>query len=136
MREKEYQASLAAWSCRLDVLTEDVKERIYNVLLFVDGGWMIDNRQDSEQDSERSHQMAVLRSLCLPRLSFLLLSVLQNSSRHQEALRLADIISSDQHCLYQVFSKEELRRFLQKLRESSLGLLDRGFDPLGYELQP
>lgn len=136
MREKEYQASLAAWSCRLDVLTEDVKERIYNVLLFVDGGWMIDNRQDSDHDSERSHQMAVLRSLCLPRLSFLLLSVLQNSSRHQEALRLADIISSDQHRLYQVFSKEELRRFLQKLRESSLALLDRGSDPLGYELQP
>lgn len=136
MREKEYQASLSAWTCRLDVLTEDVKERIYNVLLFVDGGWMTDNRQDSEQDSERSHQMASLRSLCLPRLSFLLLSVLQNSSRHQEALRLADIISADQYKLHQVFSKEELRRFLQKLRESSLGLLDRGLDPLGYELQP
>uniref|UniRef100_A0AAX7U5U8 Nuclear pore complex protein n=1 Tax=Astatotilapia calliptera TaxID=8154 RepID=A0AAX7U5U8_ASTCA len=136
MREKEYQASLSAWSCRLDALTEDVKERIYNVLLFVDGGWMVDNRQDSEPDSERSHQMAALRSLCLPRLSLLLLSVLQSSSRHQEALRLADIISSDQHCLYQVFSKEELRRFLQKLRESSLALLDRGVDPLGYELQP
>uniref|UniRef100_A0A669DR59 Nuclear pore complex protein n=1 Tax=Oreochromis niloticus TaxID=8128 RepID=A0A669DR59_ORENI len=148
MREKEYQvfffffiiiyffnASLSAWSCRLDALTEDVKERIYNVLLFVDGGWMVDNRQDSEPDSERSHQMAALRSLCLPRLSFLLLSVLQSSSRHQEALRLADIISSDQHRLYQVFSKEELRRFLQKLRESSLALLDRGVDPLGYELQ-
>lgn len=39
------QASLAAWTSRLDVLTEDVKERIYNVLLFVDGGWMIDNRR-------------------------------------------------------------------------------------------
>uniref|UniRef100_A0A7N8XFE8 Nuclear pore complex protein n=1 Tax=Mastacembelus armatus TaxID=205130 RepID=A0A7N8XFE8_9TELE len=129
-------ASLSAWSCRLDVLTEDVKERIYNVLLFVDGGWMVDNREDSEQETERSHQMAALRSLCLPRLSFLLLSVLQSSSRHQEALRLADIISSDQHRLYQVFSKEELRRFLQKLRESSLSLLDHGFDPLGYELQP
>uniref|UniRef100_A0A665UNR3 Nuclear pore complex protein n=1 Tax=Echeneis naucrates TaxID=173247 RepID=A0A665UNR3_ECHNA len=144
MREKDFnelcvfvcQTSLSAWSCRLDALTEDVKERIYNVLLFVDGGWMVDNRQDSEQDSERSHQMGALRSLCLPRLSFLLLSVLQNSSRHQEALRLADIISSDQHRLYQVFSKEELRRFLQKLRESSLALLDRGLDPLGYELQP
>lgn len=58
--------------------------------------------QDLEQDAERSHQTAVLRSLCLPRLSFLLLSVLQNSSRHQEALRLADIISADQHRLYQV----------------------------------
>ncbi|XP_028255110.1 nuclear pore complex protein Nup107 [Parambassis ranga] len=136
MKEKEYQTCLSAWSSRLDVLTEDVKERIYNVLLFVDGGWMVDNRQDSEQDTERSHQMVALRSLCLPRLSFLLLSVLQSSGRHQEALRLADIISSDQHRLYQVFSKEELRRFLQKLRESSLALLDRGLDPLGYELQP
>ncbi|XP_072233375.1 nuclear pore complex protein Nup107 [Leuresthes tenuis] len=135
MREKEYQATLTAWSSRLDLQTEDVKERIYNVLLFVDGGWMVDNRQESEPDTERSHQMAALRSLCLPRLSFLLLSVLQSSSRHQEALRLADIISSDQHRLYQVFSKVELRRFLQKLRESSLALLDRGLDPLGYELQ-
>lgn len=146
MRACALQTSLAAWSSRLEVLTEDVKERIYNVLLFVDGGWMIDTRQvpetgsssvimrlkldrylkldsnsllrsyqrenqnmlvivclqDSEQDAERSHQMAALRSLCLPRLTFLLLSVLQNSSRHQEALRLADIISSDQHLLYQV----------------------------------
>uniref|UniRef100_A0A4W6C3Q8 Nuclear pore complex protein n=1 Tax=Lates calcarifer TaxID=8187 RepID=A0A4W6C3Q8_LATCA len=134
MREKEYQVHTHIQL--LLTLIKDVKERIYNVLLFVDGGWMVDNRQDSEQDSERSHQMAALRSLCLPRLSFLLLSVLQNSSRHQEALRLADIISSDQHRLYQVFSKEELRRFLQKLRESSLSLLDRGLDPLGYELQP
>ncbi|KAM8884508.1 nuclear pore complex protein Nup107 isoform 1-T1 [Synchiropus picturatus] len=135
MREKEYEVSLSAWSSRLEVVTEDVKERIYNVLLFVDGGWMVDNRQDCEDDSERSHQMAALRSLCLPRLSFLLLSVLQNSSRHQEALRLADIISSDQHQLYLVFSKEDLRRFLQKLRDSSLALLDQGLDPLGYELQ-
>ncbi|XP_037099637.1 nuclear pore complex protein Nup107 [Syngnathus acus] len=136
MREKEYQAALSAWSGRLDVTAEDVKERIYNVLLFVDGGWMVDNAQDSEPDAERGHQMSALRSLCLPRLSFLLLSVLQSSSRHQEALRLADIISSDQHRLYQVFSKEELRRFLSKLRESSLALLDQGLDPLGYELQP
>ena len=45
------QSSLAAWSCRLDVLTEDVKERIYNVLLFVDGGWMVDNRQVTEHES-------------------------------------------------------------------------------------
>lgn len=39
------QASRTEWSSRLDVLTEDVKERIYNVLLFVDGGWMVDNRK-------------------------------------------------------------------------------------------
>ncbi|KAG2469389.1 NU107 protein, partial [Polypterus senegalus] len=36
---------------------------------------------------------------------------------------------------YEVFSKEELRRFLLKLRESSVELLDQGLDPLGYEIK-
>ncbi|XP_056132105.1 nuclear pore complex protein Nup107 [Lampris incognitus] len=136
MREQEYQADYDIWLGRLEALTEDVKERIYNVLLFVDGGWMVDSREDVVEDSERSHQMALLRSLCLPRMTFLLLSVLQTSSRHQETLRLADIVASDQHRLYEVFSKEDLKRFLQKMRESSMNLLDRGLDPLGYDLQP
>lgn len=35
------------WQGRLGALTEDVKERIYNVLLFVDGGWMVDVREVS-----------------------------------------------------------------------------------------
>lgn len=35
------------WQGRLDALTEDVKEHIYNVLLFVDGGWMVDVREVS-----------------------------------------------------------------------------------------
>ncbi|KAF4079966.1 hypothetical protein AMELA_G00184450 [Ameiurus melas] len=120
---------------RLDALTEDVKERIYNVLLFVDGGWMVDVREDAEVDSERSIQMALLRRLCLPMMTLLLLTVLQRTERHQESLRLADIIASDQHRLYEVFSKDELQKFLQKMRESSLLLLDKGLDPLGYELQ-
>ncbi len=33
------------WQGRLGALTEDVKERIYNVMLFVDGGWMVDVRE-------------------------------------------------------------------------------------------
>lgn len=52
----------------------------------------------------------------------------------------SEVLLSLDHFIFslqtQVFSKEELRRFLQKLRESSLCLLDRGLDPLGYELQP
>ncbi|KAJ8008866.1 hypothetical protein DPEC_G00082890 [Dallia pectoralis] len=136
MKEKEYQMEHENWSGRLDVLTEDIKERIYNVLLFVDGGWMVDVREDAEEDSERSHQMAMLRRLCLPMVTFLLLTVLQRTERHQESLRMADIIASDQHRLYEVFSKDELRKFLQKIRESSLLLLDKGLDPLGYEIQP
>lgn len=135
MKEAEYNIEYETWQGRLGALTEDVKERIYNVLLFVDGGWMVDVREDAEEDSERSHQMTLLRRLCLPMMSFLLLTVLQRTERHQESLRLADIVASDQHKLYEVFTKEELQKFLQKMRESSLLLLDKGLDPLGYEIQ-
>uniref|UniRef100_A0A8K9V089 Nuclear pore complex protein n=1 Tax=Oncorhynchus mykiss TaxID=8022 RepID=A0A8K9V089_ONCMY len=131
-----YEMKENDWTGRLGALTEDVKERIYNVLLFVDGGWMVDVREDTEEDPERGHQMVLLRRLCLPMMSFLLQTVLQRTQRHQESLRLADIIASDQHRLYEVFSKDELRKFLQKMRESSLLLLDKGLDPLGYEIQP
>ncbi|XP_035258434.1 nuclear pore complex protein Nup107 [Anguilla anguilla] len=136
MKEEEYQLDYGSWKGRLEALTEDVKERIYNVLLFVDGGWMVDVREDAEEDPERSHQMALLRQLCLPMMAFLLQSVLHSTKQHRESLRLADIIASEQHRLYQVFSKEELSKFLQKLRESSLLLLDQGLDPLGYEMHP
>uniref|UniRef100_A0A674A361 Nuclear pore complex protein n=1 Tax=Salmo trutta TaxID=8032 RepID=A0A674A361_SALTR len=136
MKENEYQLEHDSWTGRLEALTEDVKERIYNVLLFVDGGWMVDVREDTEEDPERGHQMVLLRRLCLPMMSFLLQTVLQRTQRHQESLRLADVIASDQHRLYEVFSKDELRKFLQKMRESSLLLLDKGLDPLGYEIQP
>ncbi|RXM36514.1 Nuclear pore complex protein Nup107 [Acipenser ruthenus] len=91
--------------------------------------------EDAEVDPERSHQMTLLRRLCLPMMAFLLHSVLHSTEQHQECLRLADIVSSEQQKLYQVFSKEELRKFLRKLRESSLLLLDKDLDPLGYEIQ-
>ncbi|KAL0967258.1 hypothetical protein UPYG_G00249980 [Umbra pygmaea] len=121
MKEKEYQLEHDNWNSRLEALTEDVKER---------------ESTDVEEDPERGHQMALLRRLCLPMMSFLLLTVLQRTDRHQDSLRMADIIASDQHRLYEVFSKDELRKFLQKMRESSLLLLDKGLDPLGYEIQP
>uniref|UniRef100_A0A8C5CLX0 Nuclear pore complex protein n=1 Tax=Gadus morhua TaxID=8049 RepID=A0A8C5CLX0_GADMO len=136
MRENEYQVECTAWRGRLQVLVDEVKERVYQVLLFADG-WMI-NTPEGEV-SERSLQMALLRSLCVPRLSFLLLSVLTSSSRHQEALQLADVCLTNRlsHRFFDglsdlVFSKEDLRRFLQKIRESSLMLLDCGLDALGY----
>ncbi|RXM98795.1 Nuclear pore complex protein Nup107 [Acipenser ruthenus] len=135
MKEKEYELDCRNWKGCLEALTDDVRDRIYNVLLFVDGGWMVDVREDAEEDPERSHQMTLLRRLCLPMMAFLLHSVLHSTEQHQECLRLADIVSSEQQKLYQVFSKEELRKFLRKLRESSLLLLDKDLDPLGYEIQ-
>lgn len=135
LKEKKYEVDYGIWKGLLDALTADVKEKMYNVLLFVDGGWMVDVREDAEDDPERTHQMLTLRKLCLPVMCFLLHRVLHSTGQYQEDLRLADLIASDRHKLYTVFSKEELRKLLQKLRESSLMLLDQGLDPLGYEIQ-
>ncbi|XP_069831037.1 nuclear pore complex protein Nup107 [Dendropsophus ebraccatus] len=135
-KEKKYEMDYSTWKNHLDVLTVDVKEKIYNVLLFVDGGWMVDVRDDADEDPERKHQMELLRSLCLPMMCFLLHTVLHNTEQYQDCLRLADVISSENQKLYKVFSKPELKKLLQKLRESSLMLLDLQLDPLGYENQP
>ncbi|XP_062931624.1 nuclear pore complex protein Nup107 [Cynocephalus volans] len=134
-KEKKYEMDYGIWKGHLDALTADVKEKMYNVLLFVDGGWMVDVREDAEEDHERAHQMVLLRKLCLPMLCFLLHTILHSTGQYQECLQLADMVSSERHKLYLVFSKEELRKLLQKLRESSLMLLDQGLDPLGYEIQ-
>uniref|UniRef100_A0A8C7ASE2 Nuclear pore complex protein n=1 Tax=Neovison vison TaxID=452646 RepID=A0A8C7ASE2_NEOVI len=134
-KEKKYEMDYVIWKGHLDALTADVKEKMYNVLLFVDGGWMVDVREDAEEDHERTHQMVSLRKLCLPMLCFLLHTILHSTGQYQECLQLADMVSSERHKLYLVFSKEELRKLLQKLRESSLMLLDQGLDPLGYEIQ-
>ncbi|XP_039721892.1 nuclear pore complex protein Nup107 isoform X1 [Pteropus medius] len=134
-KEKKYEMDYGIWKGHLDALTADVKEKMYNVLLFVDGGWMVDVREDAEEDHERTHQMVLLRKLCLPMLCFLLHTILHSTGQYQECLQLADMVSSERHKLYLVFSKEELRKLLQKLRESSLMLLDQGLDPLGYEIQ-
>ncbi|XP_018109458.1 nucleoporin 107kDa S homeolog isoform X3 [Xenopus laevis] len=134
-KEKKYEMDFGIWKGHLDALTSDVKEKIYNVLLFVDGGWMVDVREDTEEDPERSHQMVLLRRLCLPMMCFLLHTVLHNTKQYKDCLRLADIVSSENQKLYTVFSKTEMRNLLQKLRESSLMLLDLQLDPLGYEIQ-
>ncbi|XP_060162239.1 nuclear pore complex protein Nup107 isoform X1 [Globicephala melas] len=163
-KEKKYEMDYGIWKGHLDALTADVKEKMYNVLLFVDGGWMVDVREkqnmcnevvlpvhlsphpdassqqesllvDAEEDHERTYQMVLLRKLCLPMLCFLLHTILHSTGQYQECLQLADMVSSERHKLYLVFSKEELRKLLQKLRESSLMLLDQGLDPLGYEIQ-
>ncbi|GCC31828.1 hypothetical protein chiPu_0010289 [Chiloscyllium punctatum] len=134
-KQKQFQSDYKNWSDELEILTKEVKEKICNVLLFVNGGWLIDIREDAEEDAERSHQLNLLRQLCLPMMCFLLHTVLHSTKQYQQCLKLADIVASEQHKLYQVFSKEELANFLHLLRESSLMLLDQNLDPLGYELQ-
>ncbi|XP_063963328.1 nuclear pore complex protein Nup107-like isoform X1 [Lytechinus pictus] len=134
---KEYEMELERWEQSVLALTRGVSDTMYNVLLFVDGGWMVDQTFDDDEeevDEVRVSQMQRLRELCLPRMCLLLHSVLHSTHQYKDCLILADVIASEQHQLYKVFSKPELKQVLSRLRESSLQLLDQSLDALGYEI--
>jgi len=133
-KEKQYQAELERWQHSLMLQSKTTVDKIYNVLLFVDGGWMVDQRKEACVDESRALQMSRLRSMCLPALCLLLHSVLHCTGQYQKCMQLADIMASEQHQLYTIFSHDELCRFLQKLQESSVELLNKDLDPLGYPL--
>ncbi|XP_033633061.1 nuclear pore complex protein Nup107-like [Asterias rubens] len=136
--QKEYELELERWHQALNQQSKRVKECIFNVLLFVNGGWMVDQTMTDEDETEdeamRQKQLEDLRKLCLPMLCSLLYTVLHTSGQYQDCVALADIIASEEYQLYKVFSRQELQQFLTKLRESSLLLLNQNLDPLGYEL--
>ncbi|KAK2163756.1 hypothetical protein LSH36_74g00028 [Paralvinella palmiformis] len=133
-KERQYEMDLARWKHNLMMQTKVTCDRLYNVLLFVNGGWMVDQRQDGTRDDNRTHQMRLLRQLCLPGLCFLLHTVLHNTEQYKKCVQLANLVASDQHQLYKTFRKDELQQLLHKIRETSVALLDSGLDPLGYPL--
>lgn len=134
-RVKQYEAEMDRWRHNHMSQTKTTKGKMFNVLLFADGGWMVDNKEEEEPDKNRQQQMALLRQLVLPSLSFLLHKILHTSQQYAECLQLADCISSEQHKLYKVFRKDELRQLLKLIRESSLAVLDQNKDTLGYDLE-
>nr|KAG5714375.1 hypothetical protein BaRGS_018592 [Batillaria attramentaria] len=110
------------------------KDRMFNVLLFTDGGWMVDRHEDPEDEESRPKQMALLRRLHIPALCLNLHHVLHASGLYAESVQLADTIASEYHQLYKEFNKDDLQQLLRQIRESSLNLLNEGKDPLGYDL--
>lgn len=127
---KVYQDDFDRWQKTLSTHVKVTSDRIYNVLLFP-GGWLVDPRDDGSNE-RRSHQLVLLRQLCIPFLTFLLHSVLQQSKMHKECFQLAEVVQSKQFKLYEVFQKFELQKLLKLLRGSSIALLDQGLDPLGF----
>lgn len=134
-RMKQYEADLERWQQSLQAQTKSTTDRIYNVLLFIDGGWMVDQRTEGAIDEARQKQMALLRKMCIPQMTFLLHTVLQSTNQFEECLQIADIITSEKNQLYKEFNLQELENLQKKLCESSLKLLDVGVDPIGYPFQ-
>lgn len=90
-RESQFKAEMDRWKLSTSHLAKTAKMKLYNVLLFPDGGWL-----SSAKDCE------YLRSTCIPEVVFLLYSVLYESEAYEECVQLADIIASEKYGLYKV----------------------------------
>lgn len=133
-RLKQHAMEMERWKHNLVRQTQTTKDRIYNVLLFTDGGWMVDRHEDPEDEESRPKQLVLLRRLHIPALCLNLHHVLHASGLYAECLQLADTIASEYYQLYREFNKDDLQQLLRQIRESSLCLLDESKDPVGYDL--
>ncbi|KAF9802067.1 hypothetical protein SFRURICE_004318 [Spodoptera frugiperda] len=119
------------------------KNLLYNVLLFP-GGWLQDESDSTtsekfsdDEKQERTKQLETLRRLCIPEIVILILKILQSTDdieTHKEALKLCDLIAAENRCLYKVFTKSKMMEFLDRIKESSLILIEKGRDMFGYEI--
>lgn len=121
----------------LFIFFQAVKQLLYNILLFPDGGWLSDSNTDPvlEETPEhilRKHQLDKLRSLCIPKVVLLLLNVMSEMNEHDNCVELADTIASSQYKLYKHFSTERMREVYRKISESSIKLMDQKKDAWGY----
>ncbi|XP_035222943.1 nuclear pore complex protein Nup107-like isoform X2 [Stegodyphus dumicola] len=132
---QQYKKDLERWHTVVASLGLNAAECFYNVLLFVSGGWMVDQRTDGTPDENRQLQLSHLRKFCIPQVTQLLQELLHSENRFKEALQLADIIASERYQLYKEFTSEALKDFLRATLFSSFALLNQKLDPLGYEYQ-
>ena len=69
-------------------------------------------------------EVEYIRKLCIPELILLLHTVLHDTQKYKEAVQLADIVASNNHNLFECFHKENMRNFLDRVKQSSIEMLN------------
>nr|CAB3264502.1 nuclear pore complex protein Nup107-like [Phallusia mammillata] len=124
LRQKKFDDDVIMWKDRLEQFCDSVAKKIYNVLLFPQG-WLADNAEQLEdKDESREQQLATLREQCIPSLCDLLITVLTSTENHNsECAKLADVIASEDHKLYKLFSDSEGRKLLNRIQDAMIDTL-------------
>ncbi|XP_071455139.1 nuclear pore complex protein Nup107 [Hetaerina americana] len=140
-----YNAELERWSLGVKIQSKAVKSRLYNVLLFPEG-WLVDVDSGDDmiqlmatqslgpQDEERRRrwqQMKDLRELYIPQVVLLLHTIMECAGELNECLQLSEVVVSEQHQLYKVYTKEKLDELLYKIMGTCLTLFKKTKDPWG-----
>nr|CAD7574978.1 unnamed protein product [Timema californicum] len=100
----QYNTDLERWKIAITQLTKTVKRQLYNVLMFPEGGWLLDKvdlletEEDSDEIHSRNQQLVNLRQLCIPK----------------------------------VYTKQQLQELLVKMSESVVDVMQQKKDAWGY----
>ena len=137
-REKQFMMELERWRSGQLIQSRQTEEKLKAVLTFP-GGWLVQEREDEdrmdmreETDEERLLELSGLRKMLVPRTVTLLHRLLHTTGQFSACLGLADLVASEQHLLYAAFTRQDMKEFLNKIRESSLAAMDQGKDPWGF----
>ncbi|KAL5270079.1 hypothetical protein ACHWQZ_G003536 [Mnemiopsis leidyi] len=126
-KKKSFEISIQRWEQNLTVQTQLTRDKMLNVLLFIDGGWLVDEIKGT--DCLREEQLKSLRRQYIPSTTSLLVDVLRQSEQDQAVVELCDYIASEQYQLYNLFNQNELRELLEKVYDSSIKC---GCNPLQF----
>jgi len=135
---KQYNVDLERWLSNQGLQSAEACERL-NACIAFPGGWLIDQYEEEKEavDEQRGLELDYLRKYWLPKIILLLHSVLHNTNKFEKAIQLADLVASEKHCLYEIYTKENMKELLEKVRESSLEAMTSGVqDPWGHKVNP
>jgi nuclear pore complex protein Nup107 len=89
-------------------------------------------KKTKNQEMSKTNELNSIRKLYLPNICFILLDMLNKMNLNKELIKLSDLIASEQYKLYLLFERQQLKCFLNKIADASIGLLDSNSDYLGY----
>lgn len=128
-----YESEKQQWRTVLSKQAKITADKISQMLL---SGWMRDDESRTtsrrEQDVSRTQELASLRKRFIPEVTILMYTVLHMSGRHEDCLKIADMIACEENQLHSEFTSDQLKDLMHKLRESSISSLSQGNDAFGY----
>lgn len=111
-RLKQYQQDLQIWTDMREIRTQSLSNKITEMLFFP-GGWMIDLPTDEHSNEERLHQLRSLRKIYIPQMTSIWFNILHLAKCYEECLKISHFLVDLK--LYEEFTKEQVRDFLDKI---------------------
>jgi len=111
----QYNINLEQWKATQEALAQESHDKLMAVLTFSEG-WM--------SEPEDDEGLIYLRKVCIPEFVLLLHTVLHTTGKFREAMSLADVVAEETFALYECFHRDNMRNFLNKIKQSAVCQLD------------